>query len=299
MNDASPSADRLAIVLKGWPRLSETFIAQELVALEHRGLAFEVWSLRRPTDRSGMVCTRRCGQKSTICPEYLYEEPLRVLRGAFHAARLPGFRAAARLWLGHLRRDPTPNRIRRLGQAMVLAREAPLRTYLSLRALPAHALVGGSLHEPAQAGGVGFFGARQGYLAVARLGKARQAGARRIRRDMHGARGSASARAGRRSCAARPRLSRPRPVALSGAACPTSAARRFRRARRPLFGRPPGREEGLYAPARGACDVARSARLAVRACRRRRASRGACRESREAAAHQPHRVARGFATRRK
>ena len=28
---------RLAIVVKGWPRLSETFIAQELVALEEAG----------------------------------------------------------------------------------------------------------------------------------------------------------------------------------------------------------------------------------------------------------------------
>lgn len=40
----------LAIVVKGWPRLSETFIAQELVALEDAGLAFDLWSLRHPTD---------------------------------------------------------------------------------------------------------------------------------------------------------------------------------------------------------------------------------------------------------
>ena len=40
----------LAIVVKGWPRLSETFIAQELVALEEAGLMFDLWSLRHPTD---------------------------------------------------------------------------------------------------------------------------------------------------------------------------------------------------------------------------------------------------------
>ena len=51
MNDKMSSPEKLGIVLKGWPRLSETFIAQELVALEQRGLRFEVWSLRRPTDR--------------------------------------------------------------------------------------------------------------------------------------------------------------------------------------------------------------------------------------------------------
>ena len=125
MGAASPPAERLAVVLKGWPRLSETFIAQELVALEQRGLAFEVWSLRHPTDRKRHGLHEALRAKIHYLPEYLYEEPLRVLKGAFQAPRLPGFRAALGLWLRHLRRDPTPNRIRRFGQAMVLAREAP------------------------------------------------------------------------------------------------------------------------------------------------------------------------------
>ena len=42
---------RVAVVLKGWPRLSETFIAQEIAGLEARGVALEIWSLRRPTDK--------------------------------------------------------------------------------------------------------------------------------------------------------------------------------------------------------------------------------------------------------
>jgi glycosyltransferase involved in cell wall biosynthesis len=37
---------------------------------------------------------------------------------------LPGFGAALKLWLKHLVSDPTPNRVRRFGQAAVLAREA-------------------------------------------------------------------------------------------------------------------------------------------------------------------------------
>jgi hypothetical protein len=41
---------RVAFVLKGYPRLSETFIAQELAALERRGLEILIVSLRRPTD---------------------------------------------------------------------------------------------------------------------------------------------------------------------------------------------------------------------------------------------------------
>lgn len=124
MNKPASSAGRLAVVLKGWPRLSETFIAQELVALESRGLAFEVWSMRHPTDKKRHALHDVLQAKVRYLPEYLYQEPLRVLKGIAKASRLPGFRGALKLWLAHILRDPTPNRIRRFGQAAVLAREA-------------------------------------------------------------------------------------------------------------------------------------------------------------------------------
>ncbi len=124
MNDAVPSAGRLAVVLKGWPRLSETFIAQELVALENRGLRFEVWSMRHPTDKKRHALHDALKARVRYLPEYLYQEPLRVLKGLAHSVRLKGFGSALKLWLKHLAHDPTPNRVRRFGQAAVLAREA-------------------------------------------------------------------------------------------------------------------------------------------------------------------------------
>lgn len=124
MNHPASPAGRLAIVLKGWPRLSETFIAQELVALEKRGLAFEVWSMRHPTDKKRHALHDALRATVRYLPEYVYQEPLRVLSGFAAAIRLPGFQAALRLWFSHLLRDPTPNRIRRFAQAAVLAREA-------------------------------------------------------------------------------------------------------------------------------------------------------------------------------
>ena len=39
----------IAVVLKGYPRLSETFIAEEIRGLEARGLALRLYALRRPT----------------------------------------------------------------------------------------------------------------------------------------------------------------------------------------------------------------------------------------------------------
>lgn len=114
---------RLAIVLKGYPRLSETFVAQELLGLEQRGLALEIWSLRHPTDSAIHPMHKAIRAARRYLPEYLHREPLRVLRGLADAARRPGFGALMKVFAADLRRDPTASRLRRLGQACVLARE--------------------------------------------------------------------------------------------------------------------------------------------------------------------------------
>ncbi|NNE53968.1 MAG: glycosyltransferase family 4 protein [Sulfitobacter sp.] len=115
----------LAVVVKGWPRLSETFIAQELVALEEAGIAFEIWSLRHPTDRKTHPLHDRVRAKVRYLPEYLRDEPRRVARAMGAAADLPGFDAAAAAYAKDVERDDTPNRRRRFGQACVMATEMP------------------------------------------------------------------------------------------------------------------------------------------------------------------------------
>jgi glycosyltransferase involved in cell wall biosynthesis len=117
-------ATRVAFVLKGYPRLSETFIAQEILALERRGLDIAIVSLRHPTDRHRHPVHELIAAPVLYLPEYLKDEPRRVLRAWRRARHLPGYRAARWAWLRDLVRDPTPNRIRRFGQALVLAAEA-------------------------------------------------------------------------------------------------------------------------------------------------------------------------------
>ncbi len=133
-------AGSLAVVLKGYPRLSETFIAQELRALESRGHRFDIWSLRHPYDDRIHPIHEEILAPRHYLPEYLYQEPLRVLRSVLRAARDQRFWTVARIWLRDFRRDFTLNRIRRLGQACVLAVELPEDT----RFLYAH-----FLHTPA------------------------------------------------------------------------------------------------------------------------------------------------------
>ncbi|AVO37659.1 glycosyltransferase [Pukyongiella litopenaei] len=131
---------RLAVVVKGWPRLSETFIAQELVALEAAGHTFDIWSLRHPTDTKRHPLHDRLWARVRYLPEYLHDDPGRVDAARAVARTLPGYAQARAIWRADLARDRSRNRIRRFGQACVMAAELPAGT----RGLYAH-----FLHTPA------------------------------------------------------------------------------------------------------------------------------------------------------
>ena len=130
----------VGFVLKGYPRLSETFIAQEILALEKRGLEIQIISLRHPTDKYLHPVHGEISAPVNYLPEYLHHEPVRVARAIWIARQLPGYKKAVELWRGDLARDISRNRIRRFGQACVLAVELPTE----IEQLHAH-----FLHTPA------------------------------------------------------------------------------------------------------------------------------------------------------
>jgi glycosyltransferase involved in cell wall biosynthesis len=130
----------IGFVLKGYPRLSETFIAEEIRALERRGLDIRIISLRRPTDRVAHPMHDDIAAAIVYLPEYLHREPMRVWRAWRAVRRRSSYRECFARWLRDLRRDPSRNRVRRFGQALVLAHEAAA----GLTQLHAH-----FLHTPA------------------------------------------------------------------------------------------------------------------------------------------------------
>ena len=121
----------VAFILKGYPRLSETFIAQEIRALELRGLEVNIVSLRHPTDTTAHPIHSEIEASINYLPEYLCDEPIRVLKALSNICRRTPFWIALRVWFRDLRRDATLNRMRRFGQAAVMATElAPRVTHL-------------------------------------------------------------------------------------------------------------------------------------------------------------------------
>lgn len=120
-----PIRKKILVVLKGYPRLSETFIAQELLGLEQAGFDLTLISMRRPTDKKRHPIHDEIRARVVYLPEYLHDEPWRVFKALLSVRSKAGFRPLLKQFWADLKRDISRNRFRRLGQAMVLAHEWP------------------------------------------------------------------------------------------------------------------------------------------------------------------------------
>ena len=116
---------RLAIVVKGYPRLSETFIAQEIRALELRGIDLCIFSLRHPYDPASHPIHAEIQAEVHYLPEYLHDQPVRVAMAAFKLCWRPQFWLALASFATDFWHEPTRSRLRRFGQALVMACEMP------------------------------------------------------------------------------------------------------------------------------------------------------------------------------
>ena len=134
----------------------------------------------------------------TYLPEYLHDDVAASGAPGEACGGLAGYRAARSAWWRDFRRDPTRNRMRRFGQALVLAAELP-RDVVHLHA---H-----FLHTPASVTRYAallrdlpleLLGAREGHLDAARMGEAGEARDVRVDDDVHGVQRRSSAQHRRR-----------------------------------------------------------------------------------------------------
>jgi colanic acid/amylovoran biosynthesis glycosyltransferase len=108
----------IGYVLKRFPRISETFVASELIELERQGERVTVFALSRPEEPFTHAFLDELHARVAYLPHRPLRQPLRVLRAL---ARV--LRTAPRGWLGAARVSLWPPRIagaRRLLQATVL-----------------------------------------------------------------------------------------------------------------------------------------------------------------------------------
>ena len=66
---------KVGFILKGYPRLSETFIAQEIYLLEQKGLELEFFSMRAAREKSRHPVHGYIRAKVTFIPEDGFLKP--------------------------------------------------------------------------------------------------------------------------------------------------------------------------------------------------------------------------------
>ena len=87
---------RIAYILKMYPRFSETFIVNEILELERRGVDIRIYSLRKPDDGRFHASLAQVRANVIYAPEYPEMEPARIEAGhAVVQAAFPERYAAA------------------------------------------------------------------------------------------------------------------------------------------------------------------------------------------------------------
>lgn len=87
-----PNKHLLGMILKGYPRISETFISTEILLLESLGIPIEIYSLKQPRESFSHKKVKAIQAPVTYLPEYVLPHWQVLLRGNWTAARKLGFR---------------------------------------------------------------------------------------------------------------------------------------------------------------------------------------------------------------
>ena len=86
----STATPHIGYVVKMFPRLSETFILNEILELERQGLSLHIFSLKRPTEPGAEAEASRVQAPITYLPERALRQPWRILCAHFGVFRRYG-----------------------------------------------------------------------------------------------------------------------------------------------------------------------------------------------------------------
>lgn len=133
-----PSSMPIAYLLKGYPRLSETFILQEILGVEQRGFQLQLFSILDPQERLLHQTFQQV--RAPLC--YLHQEDPRATRKAFARSQLWLLRTrplrTIRVWLSVLLKRRHRTTFQRLLEAGRLAELIEERNIQWLHAHFAH-----------------------------------------------------------------------------------------------------------------------------------------------------------------
>ena len=124
MSRLSSSPPVLAYILKGYPRISETFISNEILRLEELGFTMRIFSMRRPRETFSHPSVKRIAAAVSYLPTELNEDFHRlIIPNIFLAIASPGpYRRALALAKGRYDRNKNLATLKHLLQAGYMTR---------------------------------------------------------------------------------------------------------------------------------------------------------------------------------
>ncbi len=123
--DFKPTPVRIGYILKMFPRLSETFILNEVLELERQNAELQIFSLKRPADAVAHAQTAAVRSPVIYLPEKISQAPLRILLAQVHVWRRHRreWRHMFRNALRRVRSHDDSSSLEALSQACCLIRE--------------------------------------------------------------------------------------------------------------------------------------------------------------------------------
>lgn len=120
---------KLLFILKGYPRLSETFILQEIVALEAQGFDIHIMAMRHPHDDKTHTLVQQVKATVSYLPTHIFIELGRLYR-AFKLYRhiCPKHISMLRfvmLLLAQIGKEKSLKPLKRVAQALIMLAEKP------------------------------------------------------------------------------------------------------------------------------------------------------------------------------
>jgi glycosyltransferase involved in cell wall biosynthesis len=132
IGQAGSPRERICVVVHAWPRLSMTFVAQELVGLEEEGLDLWIATWGQPDKIRHSIHER--------LNAFVHRLPKggpgikRLVRAWLKVCHSDGYAEARSLFWSEFRKDPTKRKVRAFARGVIIAAELPS----DIRAIYAH-----------------------------------------------------------------------------------------------------------------------------------------------------------------
>ena len=113
---------RIAVIVRGWPRITETFVAQEIYGLQEAGLEIGLFALRDPKEKK----RHAIHDMVKADPIYLNGNILVLFLKAYfafwHFRKSPGLKMLWSAFIQDLKQEFSLSRVKRLFQALVFSK---------------------------------------------------------------------------------------------------------------------------------------------------------------------------------